>query len=134
MLSHKIWAALVLGQAQQKSVKIYEGGDVHEILLTLFKDEPDGQDGLPADQASTAEPSGWSVSVAYKVSPETLIFNRTFPTDKEAADVFQDIMTAAAEVEALIRQEKFDEAGTATIAFLNKMKGNTSETPTETNA
>jgi hypothetical protein len=134
MQSHRIWASLVLGQAQQKSAKIYEGGDVHEILLTLFQDKPGGADGLPADQASTAEPDGWAVSVAYKVSPETFIFQRTFPTDKEASDVFQDITMAAAGVEGLIRQEKFDEAQQATVAFLNKMKGNTSETPTETNA
>jgi hypothetical protein len=134
MLAHKLWASLVLGQAQQKSAKIYEGGDVHEILLTLFQDEPGGKDGLPADQASTAEPAGWAVSVAYKVSPETYIFNRTFPTDKEAADVFQDITTAAAGVEALIRQEKLDEAGQATVTFLNKMKSNSSEVPTEVNS
>lgn len=134
MLAHRIWSALVLGQAQQKPAKIYEGGDVHEILLTLFKDEPGGKDGLPADQASTAEPAGFSVSVAYKVSPETYIFNRTFPTEKEASDAFQDITLAAAGVEGLIREEKFDEAATATNAFLEKMKGNSSETPTETNA
>ena len=134
MIPHRIWAQLVLGQAQQKSAKIYEGGDVHEVLLTLFQDEPQGKDGLPADQASTAEPAGWAVSVAYKVSPETFIFQRTFPTDKEASDVFQDITTAAAGVEALIRQEKFEEAGTATTTFLNKMKSNTSEVPTEVNS
>ncbi len=133
MLAHRLWAKLVLGQAQQKSAKIYEGNDVHEILLTLFKDEPSGKDGLPADQASSAEPAGFAVSVAYKVSPETYIFNRTFPTEKEATDVFQDITTSAAGVEALIRQEKLDEAAQATVSFLNKMKSNSSEVPTEVN-
>jgi hypothetical protein len=134
MLPHRIWSALVLGQAQQKSARIYEGGDVHEILLTLFTDEPNGKDGLPADQASTAEPAGWSVSVAYKVSPDTVIFQRTFPTEKEATDVFKDITMAAAEVEGLIRQEKLEEAQAATVSFMNKMKSNSSEPPTETNA
>jgi len=132
MLRHSLWASLLVGEAKQKVLKVYEGGDVHEIMITLYQDQPGGA-GMSPEQASTAEPAGWSVSIAYKVSPDTVIFERSFPTDKEAQDVFSDVVTSAAGVESLIRQEKFEEAAQATTDFLQKMKSNTSEVPTEVN-
>lgn len=125
--AHRLWASLLVGEAKQKSLKIYEAGDAHEVLITLFNDQPGSQD-------STAEPAGWSVSVTYKVSPDQVLFQRTFATEKEATDAFGDIVNAAAEAESLIRQEKFEEAAKATENFLNKMKSNSSEQPIELNS
>lgn len=123
-LAHAIWASMVLGETKQKALKIYEAGDVHEILVTLYNDAPPAQE-------STAEPAGFSVSVAYKVSPDQVLFNKVFATEKEAVDAFSDIVNAAAEAEGLIRQEKFEDAAKASEAFLAKMKANSSEQPLE---
>ena len=123
MRSHQIWAASILGTQVQKTFRISEGQEITEIVLNLYPDERMGSDD------SSAEPEGWAVSVYYKVAPDTFIFQQTFPTEREAQGAFDDLANVAAEVEGLVRQEKFEEADKATTALLDKMKANSGETP-----
>jgi hypothetical protein len=129
VIGHKIWAASLLGQAVQKTFKVAEGGDVVEIVISTYADSRGGKDGLPAEEASSAEPEGWAVSVAYKSAPDTFLFSRTFPTEREGQGAFNDLVTAAATVEGLVRQEKFEEAEKATADLMEKFKANSGETP-----
>lgn len=125
---HGSWAADLAGQPTQKTFRIAEGNDVVEIVLTILQD--DGQAaGIPADEASSAEPIGWTLSGTYKSAPDTVIFKRTFPTEAEARGAFDDLSKSAAEVEGLVRQEKMDDARKATDAFMTKCKSNSGETP-----
>lgn len=129
MKAHGSWAADLAAQPAQKSFRVAEGDDVVELVLSIFMDAPDGQDGMPPQDASSAEPSGWAVSVRYKAAPDTVLFNRTFPTEREARGAFDDLSKASAEVEGLVRQEKLDEARKATESLMEKFKSNSSETP-----
>ena len=123
MIGHRVWASSLLGQQAQKTFRIAEGKDVLEITLTFYPDQKKAPEG------SSAEPEGFGVSVAYKAAPDTFLFQRTFPTEREARGAFDDLSKVAGEVEGLIRQEKMDEAVKATEAFKDKMKSNSSETP-----
>lgn len=129
MRAHGSWAAALAAQPTQKNFRVAEGDDIVELVLTLLQDSPEGNDGLPASDASSAEPAGWAVSVRYKSAPDTVVFNRTFPTEREARGAFDDLSKASAEVEGLVRQEKLDEARKATESLMEKFKSNSSETP-----
>ncbi len=129
MLDHMVWMASLLGAAKQKILKIYEAGSPREVLITLY-DSSQTQAAPGGDQAaSTAAPAGWAVTVAYRSSPDTVIFQKSFGSDKEASDAFSDIVNSAAEAEGYIRQENFEKAQEASQAFLTKMKSNTSDVP-----
>ena len=97
--------------------------DVVEIVMNLYPDERVGSDD------SSAEPEGWAVTVSYKAAPDTYLFQRTFPTEREAQGAYDDLANVAAEVEGLVRQEKFEEADQATADLLDKMKANSGVTP-----
>jgi hypothetical protein len=127
--SHGVWASMMAGQTSQKTFRVAEGGDVVEIVLSVYPDQKAGNDGLPPEEASSAEPEGWAVSVAYKAAPDTYLFSRTLPTEREGRGAFDDLVKAAAEVEGLVRQEKFEEAEKATTALMDKFKANSGETP-----
>jgi len=121
--SHGIWASSLIGQQAQKSFRIAEGNDIVEIVLNILPDQKNAPEG------SSAETEGWMVSVAYKAAPDTFLFSRTFPSEREARGAFDDLAKVSAEVEGLIRQEKTDEAVKATEELKKKLKSNSSETP-----
>jgi hypothetical protein len=124
VIGHGIWAAALLGQQHsQKTFRIVEGRDVVEIVMNIYPDQKKGPDD------SSAEQEGWTVTCTYKAAPDTFLFQRTFPTEREARGAFDDLAKAAGEVEGLVRQEKFDEAADATAALMDKMKANSGETP-----
>ncbi len=133
MLSHGLWASLVVAEgAFEKRYKLYEGGEAREVILTLVDSSQKGGEGMAPDQASAARPGGWRVTMAYAVAPDKVIFDNTYATEKTARDVMTDLSRAAAEVEVLVRQEKFTEAEEATKGFLEKMQANTATPPIET--
>ena len=128
MKRHGVWASVLAGQAAQKTFRIAQGGEVLEIVLSVYPDER-GAPGVPADETSSAEPEGWAVSVAYKSAPDTFLFSKTFPTEREGRGAFDDLSKASAEVEGLVRQEKLDEAEKATSTLMEKFKSNSGATP-----
>jgi uncharacterized protein YfcZ (UPF0381/DUF406 family) len=76
---------------------------------------------------SSAERTGWVVDVRYTNAPDTTIFNQTFPSEAQAKKVMDDLVNLAAEVEGLIRQEKFEDAKKRSGDFLKKTKANSQQ-------
>ncbi len=127
-IPHSRFRSILAGETIQKVLKIYTAAQPHEIFITLFPNNPGEANG---QANSTAEPSGWAVNVAYKVSPESVIFNGSYPSQDQAKKIFDDLVNAAATVEGLIRGEKFEEAAKQTKIFLEKCGANSSERPVE---
>ena len=126
--SHKLFRAILAGEAKQKEMTIFNGGESHLILLTLTAPEVQPESSQPN---SSAEPAGWNVHITYKSSPESVIFNGAYISESEAEKVFDDLVMAAAEVEGLVKSEKNEEAATATQTFLNKCGANSGQIPAE---
>lgn len=133
--NHQVWASALQAAEQgdtrqsiQKDFRVTSGDEIVEVAVNLYPDKKGGG-GLDQQQASSAEPEGWNVSVSYKSAPDTFIFSRTFPTEREGRGAFEDISKQAAEVEGFIRQEDMEKARGATQAFMDKLKSNSSATP-----
>jgi hypothetical protein len=131
MESHLAWfASFVKAEANQKVFKIIQGGEVFDVLLTnIGNNSPtETSDGT---KPSSAEPTGFTISVAYKASPGSILFQQTYPSKEQAGQVMSDLSLACAEVESLIRQEKTEEAEKATEGLMTKFKSNSGQLPSE---
>lgn len=123
-VSHARWASILAGQPTQKDFSIAPaGGDVQEISITLFEDQPTA----PGD--TSAEQTGWGVSVAYKAAPDEMLFRQTSPAESQARGMFDDLCRASAEVTGLIRKQDMEKAQAATAELLKKFGANTGSTP-----
>jgi len=119
-----MWAAAVAGQPMQKVFHVLPAGsDAQEVTITMFEDNP----SAPGD--TSAEQTGWGVSVAYKSAPDEFLFSKNFPAESTARGAFDDLSQVAAGCEGLVRQQKTEEAQKATAEFLKKCGANTGSTP-----
>lgn len=124
-----MFTALIVGEAKQKILKIYNAGEPHDLALTLSP--PEAQTEGDSQGNSSAEPNGWSVHVAYQASPDSVIFDKSFPGQEQATKIYDDIVKAVATVEGLIRSEKFEEAAAASKKLLEKLGANSAGVPME---
>ncbi len=129
LVPHKIWASsLFAAGTEQKRMRVCQDGAPTDVLLTLLNSAPGTTDGQPNSQA---EPSGWSVQVAFAASPDTVLFNRPFVNESEARGAYKDLVSATAEVEGLLRQEKMEEATAATAKLFVKYGANSTNPPAD---
>jgi hypothetical protein len=127
LAEHSRWAQQFRARADKKSFRIVDpkgDHDVSEIDISILPNQ--AQAG-----GSTAEATGWMVSVVYTNAPSVTLFTQTYPTEDLARKVLEDLSAVAAEVEGLLRAEKFDEAGEKTQALLEKFKANSGQPPVE---
>lgn len=125
--AHSLWAQQFVAKSDKKSFRIVAPKGNHEVAEIDISVLPN--QGTPG--ASTAEPTGWVVDCRYTNAPSVTLFTATYPTEDLARKVMEDLSAVAAEVEGLLRQEKFDEAGEKTKSLLEKMKANSGEPPVE---
>lgn len=127
MLSQKMLLGILAGTARQKSFRVIdsrgEEGAVVAINITMV---PNSQ---AADPANPGAPDvvGWTISVSYENAPDIELFTKTFPTEKQAQMVMDDLSQATAEVEGLIKQQKFEEASQKTTDLEKMFTANSTE-------
>ena len=117
---HSLWLGRFRAAATKKSFRIVSPKgekDVAEIDISILHDQP-------APGGSIAEQPGWVVDVRYSRAPDVVLFTATYVSEDLARKVMEDLSLVAAEVDGLLRQEKFDEASEKTKALLNKFKAN----------
>lgn len=130
MNPHGSWLdrLVVKAKADQKTFRI--------VNLASGKEAVDAIDISVIENQSTqssSDKTGWMVDVRYQNAPESILFTQTYPTEEQARKVMEDLSKVAAEVEGLIKSEKFDEAKEATQDFMKKMTANTGQPPVEEN-
>jgi hypothetical protein len=124
--------ARLTGSVRQKSFTIADSrGEANSSVVIDITMIPNPQAPEP-NQPGAAEATGWMVDVRYNNAPEIELFTKTFPTEEQAQAVMDDFSKLAAEVEGLIKQEKFEEAAQQTEALQKKFTANSSEPPVPT--
>lgn len=132
--SHEVWqqsfrlrATDGAGAPTQKTFKVLDprGMDeqVHEIDISMMPAEAGEGD-------SSAEKTGYLVDVRYRSAPDVVLFSGVFPNEELAKKVMDDLATASATVEGLIRQADFDGAKTAMQDLAKLFKSASAEPPT----
>lgn len=130
MYAHESWLTKLALRAKsdQKSFRIVNlasgRADVDTIDISVIQDQP---------VESAADKTGWMVDIRYQNAPETPLFSQTYPSEEQARKIYDDLVMVVAEVEGLIKAEKFDEAKAATEALMLKLKANTGNTPVSEN-
>jgi len=128
--AHSLWAQRFQvrgGTTDKTSFRIVDPKGNHEVAeidLSVLANKAGAGD-------SAAEPTGWMVDCRYTNAPSVTLFTATYPTEDLARKVMEDLSAVAAEIEGLLRQEKFDEAGEKTKALLEKFKANSGQPPVE---
>lgn len=130
MFNHTAWLSrLALNAASyQKTFRV--------VNLASGRDDADAIDiSLMQNQAteSASDKTGWQVDVRYQKAPDTVLFTETYPTEGQAKKVYEDLVMLAAEVEGLIKSEKFDEAKQKTEALMKKFTANSGQAPVSEN-
>lgn len=97
-------------------------GEVEPIDISINRDQP-------MEGGSSAEPSGWVVTVTPSKAPDTQMFSSTYPDQKTAEQVFDDLSLLAGEVEGKLKQSDFEGAGEASKAFQDRLKSNSGAAP-----
>ncbi len=126
MQAHNHWLSRLVLRAKtdQKTFRI--------VNLASGKDDIDAIDISViqnTSEESASDKTGWMVDIRYQNAPSTVLFTQTYPTEEQARKVFDDFVMFVAEVEGLIKSEKFDEAKEKTEGLMKKFKANTGQAP-----
>lgn len=126
MHGHSDWLnnLLIRAKADQKTFRIVNLAsgreDVDSIDISVMQDSA---------QQSSADQTGWMVDIRYQNAPDSVLFTQVYPTEDQARKVFSDLSLVAAEVEGLIKAEKFEEARAKTEELTKKFAANSGQTP-----
>jgi hypothetical protein len=132
LVAHSAWARQFL-KAESPAKKTFRVLDAKSPKQAVNVDINLMQDKAPAD-GTTAEYSGWVVTVTYTNAPDVVLFTQTYLDESTARKVMDDIGMVAAEVEGFLKKEDFEGAQKATKAFTDKLAANSGSqpvTPTE---
>jgi hypothetical protein len=126
MLNNRAWVRQVMGAGiTQKDFLILDpkgGESKYEIEISITPNSA---------SESSAEPTGWTVSINYALSPDIVLFTKTYPSETTAKAVYDDLCQASATVEGLLKQEKLEEAAQKTKELISKFGVNSDQPPNQ---
>jgi len=126
--THQQWLRSLKAEPTQKTFKVLDPGgkddSVHEIDISMLAD------GAETGESS-ADRTGWAIDVRYTQAPDVVLFTNTYPTEELAKQVMDDLATAAASVEGLIRQADFEGAQEAMQGLTKLFTSSSAEPPVQ---
>lgn len=112
MFAHENWLSTLTASGETKtltrSIKKEAANASEPVDITIMENKA---------VESSAQPTGWAVSISYTNAPTQVLFNQVLPSKADAERYFNDFVKAASAAQSALNQGEFDKAEEETQKF-----------------